>query len=90
MQKTINTKELRASLPKIVEGVKRGENFTVLYRSRPAFRIVPINNYDDVSIPLSKDPLYHAGALGESSDGLTSIEHDALLYGKSRHDQIIR
>jgi len=84
MQKIINTKELRASLPKIVEGVKRGENFTVLYRSRPAFRIVPISNYDNISIPLSKDPLYHAGALGESSDGLTAIDHDAILYGKPR------
>ena len=83
MQKTINTKELRASLPKIVEGVKRGENFTVLYRSRPAFRIVPLNDYDRVSSPLSKDPLYHAGALGESSDGLESVDHDSVLYGKS-------
>jgi len=82
MQKTINTKELRSSLPKIVEGVKRGENYTVLYRSRPAFRIVPINEHDRVLIPLAKDPLYHAGPLGESSDGLTAIDHDAILYGK--------
>ena len=82
MQKTINIKELRASLPKIVEGVKRGENYTVLYRSRPAFRIVPINDYDRIFIPLSKDPLYHAGALGESSDGLNASDHDAILYGK--------
>jgi antitoxin (DNA-binding transcriptional repressor) of toxin-antitoxin stability system len=83
MQKTINTKELRASLPKIVEGVKRGENFTVLYRSRPAFRIVPLNDDARISTPLTKDPLYHAGALGESSDGFTSIDHDAVLYEKS-------
>lgn len=82
MQKTINTKELRASLPKIVEGVKRGENFTVLYRSRPAFRIVPINDGDKIFIPLSKDPLYHSGAVGASSDGLTAVDHDAILYGK--------
>lgn len=37
MDKTINAKELRASLPRIVERVRRGERFTVLYRSRPAF-----------------------------------------------------
>lgn len=84
MQKTINTKELRASMPKIVEGVKRGERFTVLYRSRPAFRIVPLDDADRVSYPLSKDPLYHAGGVGESSDGLTAAEHDSVLYGKCR------
>jgi antitoxin (DNA-binding transcriptional repressor) of toxin-antitoxin stability system len=83
MYKTINTKELRASLPKIVEGVKRGEHFTVLYRSRPAFRIVPLDDEDRISCPLSKDPLYHAGAVGESTDGLSAADHDAVLYGTS-------
>jgi len=39
----INAKQLRASLPKIVERVRKGAQFTVLYRSRPAFRIVPVN-----------------------------------------------
>ena len=82
MQRIINTKELRASLPKIVEGVKRGEQFTVLYRSRPAFRIVPLGDEDRVSLPLSKDPLYRAGAVGESRDGLTSVDHDSALYGR--------
>ena len=81
MQKTINTKELRASMPKIVEGVRRGERFIVLYRSRPAFRIVPLEDTDRVSYPLSKDPLYHACGVGESSDGLTAAEHDTVLYG---------
>lgn len=84
MEKVINTKELRASLPKIVEGVKRGEQFTVLYRSRPAFRIVPLDDKDRISYPLSKDPLYHAGGVGESSDGLTAGDHDMVLYGKCR------
>ncbi len=84
MQKTINIKELRASMPQIVEGVKRGERFTVLYRSRPAFRIVPLDDADRVTYPLSKDPLYNAGGIGESSDGLTAGDHDTVLYGKSR------
>jgi antitoxin (DNA-binding transcriptional repressor) of toxin-antitoxin stability system len=83
MQRTINTKELRGSLPKIVEGVKRGERFTVLYRSHPAFRIVPLNDDEKISSPLSKDPLYHAKALGKSSDGLAAVDHDMILYGKS-------
>lgn len=81
MQQTINTKELRASLQKIVEDVKRGKQFTVLYRSRPAFRIVPLDDADRVTYPLEKDPLYHAGAVGKSSDGLSAVDHDAILYG---------
>jgi prevent-host-death family protein len=81
MQETINTKELRASLPKIVARVKRGERFTVLYRSKPAFRIVPIDDQNLVSGPLSRDPLYNSGAVGESSDGLSATDHDDLLYG---------
>jgi len=84
MQETINTKELRASLPKIVEDVKRGKRFTVLYRRRPAFRIVPLDDTDLVAYPLEKEPLYHAGAVGESQDGLSAADHDALLYGIPR------
>jgi prevent-host-death family protein len=83
MHKTINTKELRASLQIIVESVKRGEHFTVLYRSRPAFRIVPIDDQDRVSCPLSNDPLYRAGAVGKATDDLTADDHDSVLYGIS-------
>ncbi len=84
MQEIINTKELRASLPKIVKDVKLGKHFTVLYRSRPAFRIVPLADADRVAYPLEKDPLYHAGAVGESHDGLSAGDHDTILYGTSR------
>lgn len=83
MQKTINVKELRTNLPKIVQGVQRGERFTVFYRSRPAFRIVPIDEDEPVTTPLSDDPLYRAKPLGSSSDGLTAADHDALLYGQT-------
>lgn len=81
MQETINTKELRASLPKIVEDVKRGKHFTVLYRSRPAFRIVPLDDTNRLAYPLEEDSLYHAGAVGESKDGFSAVDHDAMLYG---------
>lgn len=83
MQKTINAKELRTSLPKIVESVKRGEFFTVTYRSRPVFRIVPLEENRTI-LPLSEDPLYNAGAVGESSDSSAGVDHDSVLYGKCR------
>lgn len=82
MERTINAKELRAQLPNIVRSVQRGEQFTVLYRSRPAFRIVPVNEEDQVNVPLGKDPLYRAEAVGASSDGMTAADHDAFLYGE--------
>lgn len=82
MPKIINTKELRASLPEIVESVKRGEKFTVLYRSRPAFRIVPVDEEDAIYLPLTKDPLYRSRAVGESSDGMSAADHDLVLYGR--------
>jgi len=82
MDHTINAKQLRASLPDTVRRVRRGERFTVLYRSRPAFRIVPVEEglVEAVS-PLSEDPIYRAPAVGRSSDGRASRDHDLILYG---------
>ena len=85
MDRTINAKALRASLPEIVRRVRQGERFTVLYRSSPAFRLVPIGSDDTVALPdLKADPLFKAEALGASTDGLTSLDHDAILYGGRR------
>jgi prevent-host-death family protein len=81
MNVQINAKQLRASLPKLVERVRRGARFTVLYRSRPAFQIIPVDEQDSTQTPLSADPLYQAPALGRSDDGRTAADHDAVLYG---------
>ena len=78
----INAKELRRRLPEVVGRVKKGARFTVLYRSHPAFEIVPV---DAASIPqgeVAEDSLYRAPALGKSRDGLSARDHDAVLYGK--------
>ena len=82
MKHVINTKELRASLSEIVKKVRRGDQYTVLYRSRPAFRIIGVNTEEIITAPLSDDPLFRAEAVGASSDGLSGIDHDAILYGK--------
>ena len=82
MDRTINAKQLRASLPETVRRVRRGERFTVLYRSRPAFRIVPVEaGPDETASPLAADPIYRARAVGRSSDGRASMDHDRVLYG---------
>lgn len=83
MDRTINAKQLRASLPEVVEGVRRGQRFTVLYRSRPAFRVVPVREDELADLPLDEDPLYGAKAVGRSRDRRTSTDHDAVLYGKT-------
>jgi prevent-host-death family protein len=82
MDRTINAKELRASLPRIVDRVRRGERFTVIYRSRPALRLVPVSDEALGSGPLEDDPMYRASAVGASSDGLDSRDHDRILYGR--------
>lgn len=80
MSEIINAKTLRQELGQIVARVRKGEDFTVLYRSRPAFRIVPVDASRLELGNLEDDPLYEAKAVGESSDGLTAAEHDGVLY----------
>lgn len=80
MNVPINAKRLRASLPDVVERVRKGARFTVIYRSRPAFQIVPISHGEQPPVDLAHDPLYRARAVGRSRDGRTAAEHDAVLY----------
>jgi prevent-host-death family protein len=76
----INAKRLRATLPDVVERVRKGTRFTVIYRSRPAFQIVPVDDKGNASTSLADDTLYRAKAVGSSEDGRTSVDHDAILY----------
>jgi antitoxin (DNA-binding transcriptional repressor) of toxin-antitoxin stability system len=80
MNVPINAKRLRATLPEVVERVRKGTRFTVIYRSRPAFQIVPVDAAGTPSGSLADDPLYRARAVGSSGDGRTSVDHDAVLY----------
>lgn len=84
MSTMINVKTLRAELSKVIERVRRGERFTVLFRSRPVFRIVPVDSEAMGDDPLEEDPLYRAPALGRSRDGRTAADHDRTLYPKRR------
>ena len=80
MNTIINAKELRAALPEVVAKVRRGARFTVLYRSRPAFQVIPVDAATHPGGDLKDDPLYRAKPLGRSADGHRAAEHDALLY----------
>ena len=80
MNVPINAKRLRATLPDVVERVRKGTRFTVIYRSRPAFQIVPVDDQGRASISLADDTLYRAQPVGSSDDGRTSVEHDRNLY----------
>lgn len=82
MNTVINAKQLRASLPEVVEKVRRGARFTVLYRSRPAFQVVPVEPELSTMGDLDRDPIYHAPAVGRSTDGQSAADHDSLLYSK--------
>lgn len=82
MNVSINAKRLRGSLPDVVERVRKGTRFTVIYRSRPAFQIVPVNEAEQPGVELTDDPLYGAAAVGRSRDGRTAADHDRELYGR--------
>jgi prevent-host-death family protein len=84
MQNVINAKTLRTDLAAILERVRKGERFTVIYRSRLVCRLVPVDVSEEIQGTLEEDPLYRARALGRSSDGLTAADHDASLYGSLR------
>ena len=44
MPDVISAKQLRQQLKDVVENVKHGRRYTVLYRSQPAFDIVPVGS----------------------------------------------
>ena len=80
MTSTINARELRKDLARVVKLARQGQRFTVLYRSRIAFEIVPPGSIAEVAGDLAREPLYGAGPIGASSDGLAAREHDRELY----------
>jgi prevent-host-death family protein len=77
---SINAKTLRASLPDVVRRVRKGDRFTVIYRSRPAFKIVPVDDPPDATASPAQDSLYRAKSVGRSKDGKTAADHDDVLY----------
>ena len=82
MNELINAKQLRSSIPEVVKQVRRGGRFTVLYRRRPAFQIVPVDGPLTAPDDLKEDTLYRAKAVGHSTDGRSAADHDAVLYGR--------
>jgi antitoxin (DNA-binding transcriptional repressor) of toxin-antitoxin stability system len=81
MHTTISAKEMRLTLPEVVRRVRRGARYTVIYRSRPAFDLVPVGGVDATSNVAEKpDILYQAGPVGRSRDGKAATDHDAALY----------
>lgn len=54
----------------------------MVYRSRPALRIVPVEGDEQGPGELEDDPLYRAETLGASTDGKAVADHDTVLYGR--------
>lgn len=79
MPSTINIKTLRCHMGRIVDRVQRGEDFVVLYRSRPAFRIVPVSGAFTHGSG-EGDSLYQAEAVGTSADEVQATDRDRVPY----------
>jgi antitoxin (DNA-binding transcriptional repressor) of toxin-antitoxin stability system len=84
MNVPINAKRLRATLPDVVERVRKGTRFTVIYRSRPAFQIVPVDDKGGAPISLADETLYRAKAVGSSDDGRTSELSSRTFWTSAR------
>ena len=80
MTSLISAKDLRASLPKVVRQVQNGARFTVLYRSRPAFQIIPVDEMVMHLGDLKKDSLYRAEPVGTSKHRGAAADHNRILY----------
>ena len=80
MPDMISAKQLRERLRDVVESVKHGRRYTVLYRSQPAFDIVPVGGPPTESVPLEADSLYQAPPVGSSASGDAAVRHDEVLY----------
>ena len=80
MPEMISAKQLRERLQDVVEKVKHGGRFTVLYRSHPAFDIVPVGNPPLERTPLESDSLYQATPVGSSESEDAAARHDEVLY----------
>lgn len=80
MTTTINARELRRNLARVVKQAGMGQHFRVLYRSRVAFEIVPPGADVATVTDLQEDSLFGAAAVGSSSDGLAARNHDQELY----------
>jgi len=78
----IKAKRLRGLVPDVIERARQGARFIVPDRRRRASHIVLLRHATDEPIPLADDPLYQAIAVGVSSDGRCSTDHDALLYSR--------
>ena len=88
MSRLLSAKQLRSSLPDVVSRVKKGERFTLVYRSEPVMQLVPLGARGEATDePPTEDPLYGAPALGRSTDGLRAQDHDAVLYGAPRRSR---
>ncbi|MAG29210.1 hypothetical protein CL632_03675 [bacterium] len=47
MNQIVGVKELRENLPAYADAVQDGKSFTVVKRSKPIFKIIPIDEDDD-------------------------------------------
>lgn len=53
---------------------------SILYRSHPAFQIIPIDASLKKQTPLEEDPLYHTKPLIASGHPGAAEKHDSYLY----------
>jgi antitoxin (DNA-binding transcriptional repressor) of toxin-antitoxin stability system len=85
MNVPINAKRLRATLSEVVERVREGTRFTVIYRSRPACQIVPVDDKGGAPIVLAEDTLFVPKRWArQMTDGRPSITTRSCTHDERR------
>lgn len=49
-EKIVGVKDLRENLEKYISGVGKGKSYLVMRRSKPVFRVVPVDEWGDEGI----------------------------------------
>ncbi|MDO8517670.1 MAG: hypothetical protein Q7S26_00040 [bacterium] len=77
----VGLKEFRENLDKYAKAVGRGSSYTILRRSKPLFRIAPVDTGDDAGFEVLFDATRDNGGKGIRADALLL----ALKRLRARH-----
>ena len=78
MTEAIDVGDLEKRVPQVVQALRHGARFTVLYHGSPAFDIVPVSAQTGAELSAESDLPYRCPASGASEHGETASQHGEI------------